>query len=173
MYHVGGGEAPGPPSPSKKSTWDCSPRARLRLGAGVESLTHMPGVTARRRDELVFTFVCAILRPCHQSTHGLVAMTSASHAEGRQFDPGWVYVIPTSCKTLCVLTTSTTLTQMAFVGSTIEPSLNPARPRCHTAKKLRRGGQRPVHERAEIRSIAGMRATEHPWSSGYDVSLTR
>ena len=31
--------------------------------------------------------------PIHhnQSTHGLVAMTSASHAEGRQFDPGWVY----------------------------------------------------------------------------------
>ena len=28
-----------------------------------------------------------------QSTHGLVAMTSASHAEGRQFDPGWVYFI--------------------------------------------------------------------------------
>ena len=26
------------------------------------------------------------------STHGLVAMTSASHAEGRQFDPGWVYI---------------------------------------------------------------------------------
>jgi hypothetical protein len=24
-------------------------------------------------------------------THGLVAMTSAQHAEGRQFDPGWVY----------------------------------------------------------------------------------
>ena len=27
-----------------------------------------------------------------QSTCGLVAMTSASHAEGRQFDPGQVYV---------------------------------------------------------------------------------
>ena len=26
-------------------------------------------------------------------THGLVAMTSAQHAEGRQFDPGWVYYI--------------------------------------------------------------------------------
>ena len=26
------------------------------------------------------------------STHGLVAMTSAYHAEGRQFDPGWVYL---------------------------------------------------------------------------------
>ena len=23
-------------------------------------------------------------------THGLVAMTSAQHAEGRQFDPGWM-----------------------------------------------------------------------------------
>ena len=30
--------------------------------------------------------------PLHSCTHGLVAMTSASHAEGRQFDPGWVYV---------------------------------------------------------------------------------
>ena len=26
-----------------------------------------------------------------KSTHGLVAMTSVSQAEGRQFDPGWVY----------------------------------------------------------------------------------
>ena len=31
-----------------------------------------------------------------ESTHGLVAMTSAYHAEGRQLDPGWVYsaVVP-------------------------------------------------------------------------------
>ena len=28
-----------------------------------------------------------------QSTCGLVAMTSASHAEGRQFDPGQVYAL--------------------------------------------------------------------------------
>ena len=28
-----------------------------------------------------------------QGTHGLVAMTSAQHAEGRQLDPGWVYVV--------------------------------------------------------------------------------
>ena len=140
------------------------------MGAGVESLTHMPGVTASRRAALVFTGECTILRPCHQSTHGLVAMTSASHAEGRQFDPGWVYVIPTSWKTLCALTTST---QLAFVGSNLEPSFNPARPRHQTAKKLRHGGQRAVNARAEIKSIARMRATEHPWSSGYDVSLTR
>ena len=38
-----------------------------------------------------------------QSTCGLVAMTSASHAEGRQFDPGQVYfmlenVIPSSAE---------------------------------------------------------------------------
>ena len=26
-------------------------------------------------------------------TSGLVAMTSASHAEGRQFDPGQVYIV--------------------------------------------------------------------------------
>jgi hypothetical protein len=29
--------------------------------------------------------------PSFPSTCGLVAMTSASHAEGRQFDPGQVY----------------------------------------------------------------------------------
>ena len=31
--------------------------------------------------------------PIVTSTRGLVAMTSASHAEGRQFDPGQVYSI--------------------------------------------------------------------------------
>ena len=31
-----------------------------------------------------------------RSTCGLVAMTSASHAEGRQFDPGQVYVVASS-----------------------------------------------------------------------------
>ena len=29
----------------------------------------------------------------YNCTHGLVAMTSAQHAEGRQFDPGWVYLL--------------------------------------------------------------------------------
>ena len=29
----------------------------------------------------------------YNSTCGLVAMTSASHAEGRQFNPGWVYFL--------------------------------------------------------------------------------
>ena len=33
-------------------------------------------------------------------TCGLVAMTSASHAEGRQFDPGQVYVLQYSRQTL-------------------------------------------------------------------------
>ena len=32
----------------------------------------------------------------HNGTCGLVAMTSAAHAEGRQFDPGQVY-IPRKC----------------------------------------------------------------------------
>ena len=31
------------------------------------------------------------IAPLARSTCGLVAMTSASHAEGRQFDPGQVY----------------------------------------------------------------------------------
>jgi hypothetical protein len=38
------------------------------------------------------------LLSCHEvirSTCGLVAMTSASHAEGRQFDPGQVYAFRT------------------------------------------------------------------------------
>ena len=38
-----------------------------------------------------------ILLHFHQSTHGLVAMTSAQHAEGRQFDPGWVYARIEQC----------------------------------------------------------------------------
>ena len=33
----------------------------------------------------------AHVQQCNLSTSGLVAMTSAQHAEGRQFDPGWVY----------------------------------------------------------------------------------
>ena len=32
------------------------------------------------------------------SPSGLVAMTSASHAEGRQFNPAWVFVIDFACK---------------------------------------------------------------------------
>ena len=36
--------------------------------------------------------VVYVLRANCHSTCGLVAMTSASHAEGRQFDPGQVYV---------------------------------------------------------------------------------
>ena len=34
---------------------------------------------------------CSFPHPRSQGTCGLVAMTSASHAEGRQFDPGQVY----------------------------------------------------------------------------------
>ena len=36
---------------------------------------------------------------CFQhGTHGLVAMTSAQHAEGRQLDPGWVYAVCRVCE---------------------------------------------------------------------------
>ena len=38
---------------------------------------------------------CLFPHPRSQGTCGLVAMTSASHAEGRQFDPGQVYLLPT------------------------------------------------------------------------------
>ena len=39
-------------------------------------------------------FSCIVYaRKIGQSTCGLVAMTSASHAEGRQFDPGQVYAL--------------------------------------------------------------------------------
>ena len=44
---------------------------------------------------VVFLCLVVFLSTCRffsiQSTCGLVAMTSASHAEGRQFDPGQVY----------------------------------------------------------------------------------
>ena len=44
-----------------------------------------------RQPDLVLLYECKT--KCHvcMSTCGLVAMTSASHAEGRQFDPGQVY----------------------------------------------------------------------------------
>ena len=37
-------------------------------------------------------------------TSGLVAMTSASHAEGRQFDPGLVYIFVSCAAGLCCAT---------------------------------------------------------------------
>ena len=36
-------------------------------------------------------FLCYLSSVLHSSTCGLLAMTPASHAEGRQFDPGQVY----------------------------------------------------------------------------------
>ena len=36
--------------------------------------------------------LCATCQNTSQGTCGLVAMTSASHAEGRQFDPGQLYI---------------------------------------------------------------------------------
>ena len=42
-----------------------------------------------------------VLRSARAPT-GLVAMTSASHAEGCQFDPGWVYVGPRPAYTCLV-----------------------------------------------------------------------
>ena len=47
----------------------------------------LPGHTGVR-----FARVRPLSRPhMHNSPYGLVAMTSASHAEGRQFNPGQVY----------------------------------------------------------------------------------
>jgi hypothetical protein len=68
-------------------------RARLVLGWGTarEDLRVLPALHLRRQ--------CAGTKPMQDvhlfntSTCGLVAMTSASHAEGRQFDPGQVYFI--------------------------------------------------------------------------------
>ena len=34
-------------------------------------------------------------------THGLVAMTSAQHAEGPEFDPQWVYIVHEHCQSPC------------------------------------------------------------------------
>jgi hypothetical protein len=55
-------------------------------------LTCIRGACSVRADgELAFR--CS-RQPTSLSTCGLVAMTSASHAEGRQFDPGQVYFSP-------------------------------------------------------------------------------
>ena len=43
----------------------------------------------------ILTFMCTALSR-NSGTCGLVAMTSASHAEGRQFDPGQVYLTRTT-----------------------------------------------------------------------------
>ena len=59
---------------------------------------------SRKRAVAVFTFAFVLVQRAQQDsfkcclsfkeqgTSGLVAMTSASHAEGRQFDPGLVYI---------------------------------------------------------------------------------
>ena len=46
------------------------------------------GAWAARRNRMLTSYLGYTM---HTSTCGLVAMTSASHAEGRQFDPGQVY----------------------------------------------------------------------------------
>ena len=50
----------------------------------------------------ILPILCALRQfPGHwHGTHGLVAMTSAQHAEGRQFDPGWVY--PCNAPAYCI-----------------------------------------------------------------------
>ena len=50
------------------------------------------------------SIMCSMYRGCFENefsgTRGLVAMTSAQHAEGRQFDPGRVYSYVSVCTVL-------------------------------------------------------------------------
>jgi hypothetical protein len=56
-----------------------------------------------------------------RSTCGLVAMTSASHAEGRQFDPGQVYVCEESLSNFAYLFLSPALAvAVAYLGQGID-----------------------------------------------------
>ena len=62
------------------------------------------------------------LPPAHRSTCGLVAMASASHAEGRQFDPGQVYPKGGQAHTESLAATSKVL------GATAITECGPRRP---------------------------------------------
>jgi hypothetical protein len=54
-----------------------------------------PACRAKRRGVSPYSTPCGTPFALYDnSTSGLVAMTSASHAEGRQFDPGLVYFRP-------------------------------------------------------------------------------
>ena len=46
--------------------------------------------SASGKPQVAIYFITTTFFGLSSRTHGLVAMTSASHAEGRQFDPGWV-----------------------------------------------------------------------------------
>ena len=51
-----------------------------------------PGVDMFNFHAMRFSMCRGIARATLNRTRGLVAMTSAQHAEGRQFDPGRVYL---------------------------------------------------------------------------------
>ena len=72
--------------------WDARPDHRAVNGQ-IGALMEWP-----RRDHPIFhaslaTFWMESPQITKHGTSGLVAMTSASHAEGRQFDPGLVYFV--------------------------------------------------------------------------------
>ena len=72
-----------------------------RRYAWANAVASVCGFGRSARDVMVMATVHIIMVypvHSHQSTCGLVAMTSASHAEGRQFDPGQVYA--SCCKLL-------------------------------------------------------------------------
>ena len=85
-------------------------------------------------------------QPC-QGTCGLVAMTSASHAEGRQFDPGQVYAL-----------SNKDANSWSSVPWQKHPPLS-----------LSIGDLPETGSRCSVASSG----SRHLWSSGYDVSLTR
>ena len=75
---------------SRKRSWKRwrQRRASRELVLAVTALAVRTNLSRPR----VLAMECRLMRrSCSTGTCGLVAMTSASHAEGRQFDPGQVY----------------------------------------------------------------------------------
>ena len=112
-----------------------------------------------------------LLRYVHElhvfhSTRGLVAMTSALHAEGRQFDPGRVYLTCTTqslqnnMEAQVMKQAMLMQAKLQFSVEAILASRANVRLPCH-------GGCLP-YDNMRIALFPW-----HPWSSGYDISLTR
>ena len=89
-----------PPAPTENSVW----RPQTTLGAPLKVVAEYPrrpgaAAVARTQKRCRRNGQCRLLpdnlalrcSETNKSTCGLAAMTSASHAEGRQFDPGQVY----------------------------------------------------------------------------------
>ena len=127
---------------------------------------------------------------CH-GTCGLVAMTSASHAEGRQFDPGQVYrLLPMGRMALrvrlarlrvCVWVWAVRACPRAYVGQRSSAFAFLFRPCVTVALTVAawwRWSSSSSSRRGTFLGDVNLQILEqteswHLWSSGYDVSLTR